>query len=99
MDITLFHWKQRDAVDDQKPCADICRQESIPVGCQPPAWQPVCFIMNKFEHVLGGSMYGKAQCIMGNGHMGPTPLLSTDADTTENITFPQPTFSSAGGNK
>ena len=29
------------------------KQESIPVGYEPPAWQTTCFTMNKCEHLLG----------------------------------------------
>ena len=32
----------------------------------------VGYKLNKFKHVKG-SLYGKVQCIMGNGHMGIPP--------------------------
>ena len=40
---------------------------------------------------LGGELYSEIQCILGNIYMGSS-LLWTEwrADTTENITFPQP---------
>ena len=36
-------------------------------------------------------LYSVVQCIMGNGHMGPTPHGQTDTQTNtcENITSPQ----------
>ena len=46
----------------------------------------MCFIMNKFEHVVevpcpgggtGGSVNGEGQYIMGNGYMGPHPSPKT----------------------
>ena len=33
------------------------------------------------------TLYSEVQCIMNNGHMGPSPREHTDA--CENITFPQ----------
>ena len=35
----------------------------------------------------GGGLLSKAQCIMGNGHMGPTPRTERQIDTSENITL------------
>ena len=33
-------------------------------------------------NMFGGSLYGELQCIMGNGHMGPTPSCEqTDRQT------------------
>ena len=37
----------------------------------------------------GGSLYGKVQCIVGNGHGILPPPNCEQADMTENITFPQ----------
>ena len=35
----------------------------------------------------GPSLYGEAQVIMGNGHMGTPQDRMTDTHTSENITF------------
>ena len=43
-----------------------------------------------------GSLYDEVKCIMGNGHMAPSPSPSRQPDTTENITFATPLV---GGNK
>ena len=45
--------------------------------------------------LAGGALYSEVQCIMGNGHMWNPPLVNRQRDTTENITFPQPSL--AGG--
>ena len=38
----------------------------------------------------GRDPYSEVQCIMGNGHMGPTPLpMDGQTDTCENISIPQ----------
>ena len=58
----------------------IYKEESIPVGCKPPACQP---------YGGRGSLYGgDVQCIMGNYHIG-SPSVNRQTHTTENITFPQ----------
>ena len=45
--------------------------------------------MSSEFHVGGGYLYSEVQWIMGNGHIGTTPLMGRMTDTTENITFPQ----------
>ena len=49
------------------------KQENIPIGCQPPAANRTCFIMNKFKHVRGrGSCIVKSRgpCLGSWGGLG-----------------------------
>ena len=59
-------------------CSPFCIEERvfILVGCQPPACQPyascICFIMSKFEHVLGMApgIELRDRCTGGGGGAG-----------------------------
>ena len=58
-------------------------------------WGPgsPCTVISRVEGAAGpgeGSLYGRAQCIMHNGYMGPHPCCEqTYTYTTESITFQQ----------
>ena len=85
------------------------KRENIQVGCWPPDCQPY-MLLNEHVWTYGwevpvqwglswkdggeGSLHGEVQCIVGNGHMGPSPRLQAEWQThttlhTQNITFPQ----------
>ena len=66
--------------------ATRCHQQ----GGQGVAMSDVCsWGQGCWELGRGRQLYTEVQCIMGNGHMGPSAWTEWQTDTCENITFPQ----------